>query len=164
MAAFLPHQAYLTLDAIVRVLLSAVVQQRHLLEWQTAEMSHLAAPSHLDAYRAQFFLISALAAVFLLALNLRGFSGTRRGSRFSSFGLPRPLFSTGSAGNAARSGSRRRSTLTINAISAASRAKPGATSMTWSDRNTTGSRRTILRKRCASKPPTAPRRPTSECG
>ena len=56
MAAFLPHQAYLALDAIVRVCYRLRVSRRHLLEWQTAEMSHLAAATHLDAFRAQFFL------------------------------------------------------------------------------------------------------------
>src|SRR5207247_6960450 len=48
------------------------VSRRNLLEWQTAEMSHLAARAHVDAFRAQFFLISLLAAVFLLLLNARG--------------------------------------------------------------------------------------------
>ncbi len=73
MAAFLPHQAYLALDAIVRGCYRLWVSRRHLLEWQTAELSQLAARAHLDAFRAQFFLISVLAAVFLLALNIRGF-------------------------------------------------------------------------------------------
>src|SRR5439155_1031390 len=72
-AAFLPHQAYLASDAIVRACYRVWVSRRHLLEWQTAEMSHLAAKTHLDVFRAQFLLISALAAAFLLALDLRGF-------------------------------------------------------------------------------------------
>jgi cyclic beta-1,2-glucan glucanotransferase len=72
-AAFLPHQAYLALDAIVRSCYRLRVSGRHLLEWQTAETSHLAARAHLDAFRAQFWLISALAAISLLALDLRGF-------------------------------------------------------------------------------------------
>ena len=58
---------------------------------------------HLDAFRAQFFLISALAAVFLLALNYSGHSsGNRPGRRFFCSGLPLPPFSIGSAGNGAR--------------------------------------------------------------
>jgi hypothetical protein len=73
-AAFLPHQAYLAMDAIVRACYRLWFSRRHLLEWQTAEMSHLAARSHLDSYRAQFYLISALAGVFLVALTIRGFS------------------------------------------------------------------------------------------
>ncbi|MBI1895791.1 MAG: hypothetical protein HYS04_04520 [Acidobacteria bacterium] len=72
MAAFLPHQAYIALDAIIRACYRLRVSRRHLLEWQTAEMSHRAAGSHRQAFRTQFFLISALAAAFLLALNIRG--------------------------------------------------------------------------------------------
>ena len=72
MAAFLPHQAYLALDAIVRACYRLWISRRNLLEWQTAEMSHLAAKAHLDAFRAQFLLISVLASIFLLLLNVRG--------------------------------------------------------------------------------------------
>jgi cyclic beta-1,2-glucan synthetase len=72
MAAFLPHQAYLTLDAIARACYRLLFSRRSMLEWQTAEMSHLAAKAHVDAFRAQFFFISMLAAVFLLLLDLRG--------------------------------------------------------------------------------------------
>ena len=87
MAAFLPHQAYLALDAIVRACYRLWVSRRHLLEWQTAEMSHLAARAHLDAFRAQFFLISALAAVFLLALDIPGlFLGTGMDALSSALG------------------------------------------------------------------------------
>ena len=70
-AAFLPHQAYLALDAIVRACYRLWISRRHLLEWQTADMSQRLAASHLEAFRAQFFLISALAGVFLVALSLR---------------------------------------------------------------------------------------------
>src|SRR5947208_4077454 len=61
------------MDAIIRACYRLRVSKRHLLEWQTAEMSHLAARAHLDAFRAQFLLISALAAISLLALDIRGF-------------------------------------------------------------------------------------------
>ncbi|MBL0156211.1 MAG: DUF3131 domain-containing protein [Bryobacterales bacterium] len=71
-AAFLPHQAYLSVDAIVRVLYRLKVSKRHLLEWQTAEMSYQAARLHLDPFRAHFFLISAMTAAFMLALAFRG--------------------------------------------------------------------------------------------
>jgi cyclic beta-1,2-glucan synthetase len=53
-AAFLPHQAYLSADAIVRVLYRLLISKRHLLEWQTAEVSHQAARLHLDPSRATF--------------------------------------------------------------------------------------------------------------
>ena len=71
-AAFLPHQAYLSLDAIVRVLYRLGISKRHLLEWQTAEMSSQAALLQLDPFRAHFFLISAVTVAFGLALELRG--------------------------------------------------------------------------------------------
>ena len=72
MVAFLPHQAYLVVDAIVRSCYRLWVSKRHLLEWQTAEMLHLNARSHLDAFRTQFILISVMAALFMLVLDLRG--------------------------------------------------------------------------------------------
>ena len=37
MIAFLPHQAWLSVDAIVRVQYRRFISRRHLLEWQTAE-------------------------------------------------------------------------------------------------------------------------------
>ena len=72
MATFLPHQAYLAIDAAVRACYRLWISKRHLLEWQTAEMSHLAIRAHLDAFRAQFYLISGLAAAFLLVVTLLG--------------------------------------------------------------------------------------------
>ena len=87
MAAFLPHQAYLALDAIVRACYRLWVSRRHLLEWQTAEMSHLGIRAHLDAFRAQFLLISVLAAVFCLLLNIRTRTwGTGMGALSSALG------------------------------------------------------------------------------
>jgi cyclic beta-1,2-glucan synthetase len=71
-AAFLPHQAYLSADAIVRVLYRLGISKRHLLEWQTAEMSYHAARLHLDPFRTHFFLICAVTAGFMLSLALRG--------------------------------------------------------------------------------------------
>src|SRR5207247_986604 len=73
-AAFLPHQAYLSMDAIVRACYRLRFSRRHLLEWHTAEISQLTARSHVDAYRAQFYLISLMAGLFLFALAIRGFS------------------------------------------------------------------------------------------
>jgi cyclic beta-1,2-glucan synthetase len=75
MAAFLPHQAYLAADAASRACYRLTVSHRHLLEWQTAELSNLAAAAHLDSFRAQFFTISAAAATLLFALSLRSAPG-----------------------------------------------------------------------------------------
>ncbi|MFN0101070.1 MAG: GH36-type glycosyl hydrolase domain-containing protein [Bryobacteraceae bacterium] len=71
-AAFLPHQAYISADAIVRVLYRLAISKRHLLEWQTAEMAFHAARLQLDPFRAHFFLICAVTTAFMLALALRG--------------------------------------------------------------------------------------------
>ena len=43
MIAFLPHQAWLSVDAIVRVIYRRLVSRRHLLEWQTADSAIAAA-------------------------------------------------------------------------------------------------------------------------
>src|SRR5690606_10379238 len=37
--AFLPHQAWISVDAIVRTLWRLAVSRRHLLEWQTASQA-----------------------------------------------------------------------------------------------------------------------------
>jgi len=71
MTAFLPHQAYLSVDAIVRVFYRLCVTKRHLLEWQTAELSDRAARLHIDPYRAHFFLIYGISAAYCIALELR---------------------------------------------------------------------------------------------
>lgn len=72
MAAFLPHQSYLSVDAITRSLYRLSVSKRHLLEWQTAELSDKSARLNIDPYRAHFFLIYAISAVFSLGLQIRG--------------------------------------------------------------------------------------------
>lgn len=72
MAAFLPHQAYLAVDAVGRACYRLMFSKRHLLEWQTAEASHVSLPSHLDAFRVQLLLISTAAAVSLWVLGIRG--------------------------------------------------------------------------------------------
>ena len=132
MAAFLPHQAYLALDAIVRACYRLWVSRRHLLEWQTAEMSHLAARAHLDAFRAQFFLISALAAVFLLALDFpRLLLGTGMDALSSALGCRAGGSALDRLATARACESWSKSTSRINAISDASREKPGATSTIW---------------------------------
>lgn len=71
-ASFLPHQAYLSVDAIVRVLYRLTVSKRHLLEWQTAELSDQSVRLNIDPYRAHFFLIYGASAIFSLALEFRG--------------------------------------------------------------------------------------------
>ncbi len=42
MIAFLPHQAWLSADAIVRAIYRRRISRRQLLEWQTAEIRRYA--------------------------------------------------------------------------------------------------------------------------
>ncbi len=71
-AAFLPHQAYLSLDAILRVFYRLSFSRRHLLEWQSAEVSQQAALLHLDPFRAHFYLICGITTLFMLAFEIQG--------------------------------------------------------------------------------------------
>ncbi|MEQ1945809.1 MAG: glucoamylase family protein [Bryobacteraceae bacterium] len=74
MAAFLPHQAYLSSDAAFRACYRLIVSKKHLLEWQTVELSLLTSKAHVDAVRLEFLFVSASSVTFLLALTLRGIS------------------------------------------------------------------------------------------
>lgn len=60
---FLPHQAWLSLDAIARACYRVIISRRNLLEWQTAESAGLAAATHMSAAMRQLALISAVSAV-----------------------------------------------------------------------------------------------------
>ena len=53
MIAFLPHQAWVSVDAIVRVAYRRIVSRRHLLEWQTAEATGAEAHRHLSTTMQQ---------------------------------------------------------------------------------------------------------------
>ncbi|MFH0801431.1 MAG: glucoamylase family protein [bacterium] len=61
-AALLPHQAWLALDAIVRVWYRRHISRRGLLEWTTAQATHVSAPR-----RQSLFVVSlSLASLFSL--------------------------------------------------------------------------------------------------
>ncbi len=49
MISFLPHQAWISVDAICRVLYRTRISRRNLLEWQTADRSRMLASRHMDA-------------------------------------------------------------------------------------------------------------------
>ena len=53
MIAFLPHQAWLSTDAIVRVLHRRLFSKRNLLEWKTANQAEAGRQSHLEANRGR---------------------------------------------------------------------------------------------------------------
>ena len=68
MVAFLPHQALLSADAIVRVLYRRFVSHRNLLEWQTAERAESVSHLHLNKTMRQMIAISGCALVLTLLL------------------------------------------------------------------------------------------------
>ncbi len=65
MIAFLPHQAWLSADAIVRVLHRKLFSKRNLLEWKTANQAEEGRQSQLEANRRQMQIIAVIAAVAL---------------------------------------------------------------------------------------------------
>ncbi|HLG99578.1 MAG TPA: glucoamylase family protein [Bryobacteraceae bacterium] len=64
---FLPHQAFLTADAIVRTLYRRFVSRRKLLEWETMAQAEAAKSSKLGTVEMYFYLSSAAAVLFLFA-------------------------------------------------------------------------------------------------
>ena len=72
MVAFLPHQAWLSVDAIVRALYRSTISRRHLLEWQTAESAGASAHRHLNSTLRQLLAISGLSVALLIWLDTRG--------------------------------------------------------------------------------------------
>ena len=72
MLAFLPHQAWLAVDAIARVAFRDTISHRHLLEWQTAEHAGATAHKFAAAIRRQLWIISGASLVLIIVLRLRG--------------------------------------------------------------------------------------------
>jgi cyclic beta-1,2-glucan synthetase len=70
--AFLPHQAWLAVDAIVRVTYRRHISRRNLLEWQPAESTESLAAHHLDSTQRQMLVISAVSAVLTIVLYAKG--------------------------------------------------------------------------------------------
>jgi cyclic beta-1,2-glucan synthetase len=68
MASFLPHQAWVALDAIARVLYRGTVSHRNLLEWQTADHAKAYARRHVNATSQQMLVIAALSLVLTIFL------------------------------------------------------------------------------------------------
>ena len=69
--AFLPHQAWLAADAIVRVTFRRWISRRHLLEWQTAEGVHRDSRVHIGSTMKALLVISGLSCILMLALSAR---------------------------------------------------------------------------------------------
>ena len=71
MVAFLPHEAWLSLDAILRVAYRKLVSRRHLLEWQTADSS-AGTRFHFTSTLRHMVVISVLSLVLMIAMRLQG--------------------------------------------------------------------------------------------
>lgn len=69
--AFLPHQAWLAVDAIARVIYRKHFSRSHLLEWQTAERTAAESRLHLSSTMQQVSIISACSVVLMLMLLIR---------------------------------------------------------------------------------------------
>ncbi len=72
LVALLPHQAWLSLDAIVRVIYRRQISHRHLLEWQTAEMAHAKSAHHVSSLLRQLMIVSACSLAMMIALIMVG--------------------------------------------------------------------------------------------
>jgi cyclic beta-1,2-glucan synthetase len=66
---FLPHQAWISADAIVRTLWRLAVSRRHLLEWTSSSLAERTSPGDLRSIRAEM-VPATLLAVGVLALLL----------------------------------------------------------------------------------------------
>jgi cyclic beta-1,2-glucan glucanotransferase len=75
MIAFLPHQAWVSIDAIIRVVYRRVISHHHLLEWQTAEAAGLDAHRHLSSTMQQMIGISGFSMLMMIVLHGRGALG-----------------------------------------------------------------------------------------
>ncbi len=72
MIAFLPHQAWISVDAIARVVYRRGISHRHLLEWQTAEVAGKHAARHLSSTLRQMLAISGFSVVLMIVLHAKG--------------------------------------------------------------------------------------------
>jgi cyclic beta-1,2-glucan synthetase len=70
--AFLPHQAWIAADAIVRALYRVHVSRRKLLEWQPAEEGGIFREAHRHSIYLQMLLISAASLVLIVFLYAKG--------------------------------------------------------------------------------------------
>jgi cyclic beta-1,2-glucan synthetase len=72
MIAFLPHQAWVSIDAIARVAYRRSISRHHLLEWQTAEAAGMDAHRHVSSTMQQMIGISGFSILMMIVLHGRG--------------------------------------------------------------------------------------------
>ncbi len=70
--SLLPHQAWISLDAVTRTLHRQLVSGKRLLEWQTAEQSESQAADHQHRTIVECITISAVSLFVLIALSAKG--------------------------------------------------------------------------------------------
>jgi len=71
MIALLPHQAWLSVDAIVRVMYRKFISRHHLLQWQTAEGAGTQADRHSRVILRQLLIISGLSVLLMVVLRMQ---------------------------------------------------------------------------------------------
>ncbi len=71
MLAFLPHQAWLSVDAIARVAYRRAVSHRHLLEWQTAE-SVSRTRFHFTSTMRHMLVVSGCSLLLMIVMGIEG--------------------------------------------------------------------------------------------
>ena len=69
--AFLPHQAWLSLDAIVRVTYRRWISRHHLLEWQTADNTSNA-HSHFTSTMRHMLVVSGFSILLMIVMRMKG--------------------------------------------------------------------------------------------
>lgn len=72
MFAFLPHQAWVSVDAILRVAYRRLLSRRHLLEWQTAESTGADIHRHVSTTMQQMLGITGVSFLLMIVLHDRG--------------------------------------------------------------------------------------------
>jgi cyclic beta-1,2-glucan synthetase len=69
LTAFLPHQAWLAIDAIVRAFYRSCISRRRLLEWQTADATQREHGEHWKSTQSQMIVIAVVSAAMIPILS-----------------------------------------------------------------------------------------------
>ncbi|HYV62327.1 MAG TPA: glucoamylase family protein [Bryobacteraceae bacterium] len=72
MVAFLPHQAWISVDAVVRAWYRSNISRRHMLEWQTAEAAEVHSHHHSSTTENQMLVVSGASLFLTVVLLARG--------------------------------------------------------------------------------------------
>ncbi len=72
MIAFLPHQAWVSADAIVRAWYRSNISRRHMLEWQTAEAADAHSHHYSGAIQKEMWMASGASVLLAVLLLIKG--------------------------------------------------------------------------------------------